>query len=488
MSRIVSRPLGTPTPANLRAPEAKEPHMHITTAHSTSLRSRRRLRRPAGWAALLVVLALLLAACGGGRSEEKRTDGGDGGDGAASELIDTSGCASDPSVEVTGDTIKLGTSLPQSGLYSAFQEILRGEEAYFRYVNEELGGVKVGGKTYKIELVNKDDQYQADKTVQNVNGLINDDKVFALFNVVGTKNNLAIRDLVNEQCIPNLFAATGSPAWGNTKYPWLLGTMLVPYPLEMQAFVDYLKQEKPDATIAVLRASDDFGRAYADTLKRLVGGTDLRIVKEATYNPEVSDTKAQVTSLAATEADAFVLGATLLACPNALQAVREAGWQPIIYMSGTCTSKTLMNIAGPAADGVLSVGSLMDPNDPRWASDPRMRLYKEKVPQYAPEADVTNGIVAYGWTTAAFLVETLQSSPKLTRLAVMETARTLDVEGVGLQLPEASLSVDEDDWFLGEIFTMVRYDAGKGYFVTEGDVLDFSGKTRSITPPDLITG
>ncbi len=437
--------------------------------------------------AVLVALAFVLGACGGGRDEERSTGRSDDRK-ADGELIDTSACTDDPGTAVTGGTIKLGTSLPQSGLYSAFQEIRRGEEAYFKYVNEELGGVKVGTTTFKIELVSKDDQYQAEKTVQNVNALVNDDKVFALFNVVGTKNNLAIREFVNERCIPNLFAATGSPAWGNTDFPWLLGTMLVPYPLEMQAFVDYLKDRKPDATIAVLRASDDFGRAYGDTLKRLVRGTDLRIVKEATYNPETSDTKAQVTSLAATNADAFVLGATLLACPNALQAMREAGWSPITYMSGTCTSKTLMNLAGAAADGVLSAANIMDPNDPRWASDERMQLYKEKVPRYSPDADVTNGIVAYGWTTAAFLVKTLEEAATASRLAVMEAARALDVSGVGLIMPDIRMSVDAEDWFLGETFTLVRYDASKGYFVTEGEVLDFNGKTASITPPDLIKG
>ena len=44
--------------------------------------------------------------------------------------------------------------------------------------------------------------------------------------MVGTKNNLAIRDFVNQQCVPNLFAATGSPAWGNHDFPWLIGSEL----------------------------------------------------------------------------------------------------------------------------------------------------------------------------------------------------------------------------------------------------------------------
>ena len=89
--------------------------------------------------------------------------------------------------------------------------------------------------------------------------LVENDKVFALFNVVGTKNNLAIRDYLGEQCVPNLFAASGAPQWGNHDFPWLIGTELVPYPDEMQALVTYLKANKPKASIAILRANDDFG-------------------------------------------------------------------------------------------------------------------------------------------------------------------------------------------------------------------------------------
>ena len=137
---------------------------------------------------------------------------------------------------------------------------------YFQYLNAS-GGVEVAGKKYQINLVDKDDQYNASQTVTNVQSLINDTKVFALFNVVGTKNNLAIRNTVNTQCVPDLLIASGAVQWGNTKYPWMLGSELVPYPLEMRAFVDYLKQKKPNATIALLKASDDFGQSYQEALQ-----------------------------------------------------------------------------------------------------------------------------------------------------------------------------------------------------------------------------
>jgi branched-chain amino acid transport system substrate-binding protein len=453
--------------------------------------------------ALVAALTLIAAACGGGRDEGGSssssrattpaggtTGTGDNGNNGGASIIDTAECPSedDFTAGISGDTIKLGTSLPQSGIYSTFKEILAGSRAYFEYVNEEQGGVEVAGKKYKIELVDKDDAYASERTVTNVNQLIRDEGVFALFDVVGTKNNLAIRDTVNEDCVPDVFAATGSPAWGNHNYPWVLGTVLVPYPLEAKAFVDYLKENKPSAKVAVLRANDEFGRAYADTFKKLIEGTQITLTKEETYDPDNPDTKTQVTSLAASNADTFLLGATLLACPNALNAVGDANWKPLIYMSGTCTSKTLMGIAGKNGNNVLSVSPLLDPVNPENTSNEAMTLYKSKVKQYERAADVDNGIVAYGWSVAALMVETLKRTPTLDRPGLMETARTLsDVKGVGLELPEASWTVGADDWFLGENFNLVQYTTSGNYFKTL-KFIKADDQTEEITPDDLING
>lgn len=446
---------------------------------------------------LAVVLAVVLAACGDGRDDDEGAGGGGtteetggGGAGDGGFAIDTADCLTDPaSVAIEGDTIKLGTSLPQSGQYAAFNNINLGQQAYFRYLNEELGGVDVGGTRYKVELVVRNDEYAADKTVANVTSLVEDDGVFALFNVVGTKNNLAIRDYVNENCVPDLFAATGSPAWGNHAYPWLLGTFLVPYPLEMQALVTYLEENDPDAKIAILRANDDFGRAYSETLEALVEGTDLTIVAEETYDPESTEVGSQVTSLASSGADVWVLGATLLPCPLGLNKAAEAGWRPLTYMSGTCTSKTLMDAAGANGDGVISVAPLMDPNDPQWAQNEAMVLYKEKIAQYGEGADPGNGIVAYGWTVAALFEELMSRVEEPTRLGVMQAARELsDVQGVGLQLPGATWSVGEDDWFLGENFNLVQYSAADGYFKVLGEMQKLDDETEEITPESLING
>ncbi|MCB1037925.1 MAG: ABC transporter substrate-binding protein, partial [Acidimicrobiales bacterium] len=199
--------------------------------------------------ALVLSLSLFATACSGrSDSADKSSSGGsDGGDGGtASGVVNTDDCPDNATDGIDGDTITLASSFPQSGLTAAFAQISKGYKAYFDKVNDE-GGVEVAGKKYKIEVVDKDDEYTAAKTVQNINELAGTDgsKAFAIFNVVGTANNVALRENLGDNCVPNVFAGTGSPVWGNPSYPWTIGSTLAPYTVEAKAFADYLAEEKP---------------------------------------------------------------------------------------------------------------------------------------------------------------------------------------------------------------------------------------------------
>jgi branched-chain amino acid transport system substrate-binding protein len=310
---------------------------------------------------------------------------------------------------------------------------------------------------------------------------------------VGTANNVAIRDTLNELCVPNLFAATGSPAWGNEDYPWLIGSTLAPYTLEAKAFADLLGELKPDATVAMLRQDDDFGDAYEDGFRQAIEGTDIELVEVQQYaaGGEVS---AQMTALADSGADAFLNGAALLPCPSALTAAAEAGWEPITWVSGTCISKTLMGIAGEAGADAYAGSNLKDPLNPDWDEDPAMVEYLATINEYQPaDFDPENAIVGYGYTQAALLVEALEAAEAPTRLAVMESVRNLDgITDVGLLLPGVSVTTGPGDSFMGETLQLAQYEytgpEARNHFVPQGDLIDFEGQTTDLTPEELING
>jgi branched-chain amino acid transport system substrate-binding protein len=442
-------------------------------------------------AASLLTLTLLSAAC---TSRDDDDDAEAGGEGTATESdIPTEDCVSDPTQEIEGDTITLASSYPQSGQYAAYSEIARGWKAFFDKVNAE-GGVEIGDRTFEIETIDQDDQYNPGETSANIDEMFGPegDGAFAAFSVVGTANNVAIRETLHELCVPNLFAATGSPQWGNTEYPWMIGSTLIPYTLEAKAFADLLGELKPDATVAMLRQDDDFGDAYEEGFRQAIEGTDIELVEVQEYNATSGEVSSQISTLAATDADAFFNGAALIPCPTALTAVSEAGWDPITWVSGTCTSKTLMGIAGEAGADAYAASNIMDTLNPEWDDDPAMVEFLDAVNTYQPEGfDPQNAIVGYGYTQAAIFVEALKAAEAPTRLAVMESVRNLDgISDVGLLLPGVSITTGGEDTFMGESMMLAQYEwtgpQDRNHFVPQGELLDFEGATRDHSPEELI--
>ena len=80
------------------------------------------------------------------------------------------------------NTILLGMSGPFSGgLNSVGNQFLMGANIYLSNLNEQGG---VFGR--KIQIIAKDDRYEPRLAIENVKELIEQDKVFALFGVIGT--------------------------------------------------------------------------------------------------------------------------------------------------------------------------------------------------------------------------------------------------------------------------------------------------------------
>lgn len=443
--------------------------------------------------ALGLAVAMAAGACSSKRDDGNQnatkdgktdTSAGAGGGGALS--IDVDKCESFNGTEgVTDSTVKIGASLPLSGIYAtAFAPINKGYKAYFDYVNSKGGVLE-----HKIELVSMDDEYNAGKTRENVDTMIQKDKVFATFNIVGTANNLSFRDdynAVDSQCVPNLFAATGSELMGQPgEYPWVIGS-LPPYAIEAASFVEFLKSENENAKIALLKQNDDFGTSYENALKKAIEGTGITIVATESFNAGDQDPTPQVTTLSTSGADAYFVGVTGLPCASALKAAAGIeNWKPITYLSLTCTSQTILNIASNAGknpevvDGLIGTGYLQDPADPTFDDTPGMKEFKTEALNFGvTEKDFENGYVAFGWLAGEMLVKTIEEAGVLNRQAVMEAAYSLN--SVELPLLREGISITTsglDDPFPIESLYVIKYDASGGRWVEQGQLRNFEGRT-----------
>src|SRR5437868_6995279 len=79
---------------------------------------------------------------------------------------------------VTSDTVKIGGTVPLTGVAAAYASVGRGADAYFKYWNDTHGGVN--GRKIAYEFL--DDAYDPTQTVEQTRKLVQQDGVFAVVN------------------------------------------------------------------------------------------------------------------------------------------------------------------------------------------------------------------------------------------------------------------------------------------------------------------
>lgn len=330
-------------------------------------------------------------------------------------------------VGVTDTTILLGGTHPYSGPASAYSSIGKGAIAYFDYVNDH-GGVDGRKITYK----DMDDGYSPPRAVQDVRQLVEGDRVFAIFNELGTPTSSETRPYLNENKVPQLFLATGASTWGSDakKYPWTIGWQ-PDYPDESAIYAKYLMQHNKNAKIGVLYQNDDYGKDYLNGLITALGPKKSQIVKSLSYETSDPTVSSQVAAIKNSGADTFFIFATPKFSVQAMVAVAQLGWKPLVFLNNVSNSQSVMGAAtkagGPAAtNGVISTWYLKDPSDLDLQNDPGVKLEKEILAKYEPGSDYTDAFYLYGMGAAFTMVDALKMAGKnLTRDSVMQAATHL---------------------------------------------------------------
>ena len=264
--------------------------------------------------------------------------------------------SSDADPGVTPTSILIGGTVPLSGEAAAFGSVGPGAKAYFDYVNAHGG---VYGR--KIEYRYYDDGYDPSRTVQLTRQLVDQDKVFAIFNSIGTANNIAIRDYLNAVKVPQLFAGDGSRCDRRLaaqvpvddrlppELPWR-GRRLRARPR---------RSASPKAKIAVLFENTDLGKDMTRGLSRAIAGKGPKIVASQSYEYTATDVSSQIAQLKASGANTLMLFATPKFMIQGVVATHKLGWKPQLYVASLSIEPTIMGIASVNAPE-LTKGALSD--------------------------------------------------------------------------------------------------------------------------------
>jgi branched-chain amino acid transport system substrate-binding protein len=373
-------------------------------------------------------------------------------------LVSAAGAASSADPGVTGTSVLLGGTVPLTGEAAAFGSVGPGAKAYFDYVNSRGG---VDGR--KIAYTYYDDAYSPPQTVQLTRRLVEQDRVFAIFNSVGTANNLAVRDYLNSVKVPQLFVADGSQQIARpARYPWTMG-FLMSYRGEGAVYGKSLVASRPKARIGVLYENTELGRDMLTGLTRAIAGKGPTIVAKQAYEYTGADVSGQVGLLKAAGANTLMLFATPKFFLNAIAAAHKLGWKPQVYVAAVSIEPGIMGIARFNAPeltrGALSIAFVKNPNDPLWAKDPALALYTSIMKRFAPKAKPSDVYNWYGMTVAWTMVEALRKAGRnLTRAALLRAAQSIDTGANPFLLPGIRLRTSRTDYRPLESVYLYRYD------------------------------
>lgn len=381
--------------------------------------------------------------------------------GAIGATAATAGSTAEPGVTPT--SVLLGATAPLTGASAAEASIVRGADAYFRYVNGRGG---VAGR--RIEYRYLDDAGSPSQTVVLTRQLVEKDGVFAIFNTVGTDQNDAIRDYLNTQKVPQLFAASGATSLGDEaeRYPGAIG-LQPSHRAEGWVYGKYVARTRPAARVAVLVQDDTHGRELLAGLRRGLERSKVRIVAVESHPATAADVGADAARLRASRANVLAL---FTAPKHAIQAYATAArlaWRPgLTIVDADAATHDVMTAAaerGAAkiASGTISIAILRNASDPRWAKDRGVELYRQVLREHAPGADAADVGYVYGMAAAWTLVEVLKRvGSDLSRQRLVEAVSSLNLTGNPFLLPGIVVRTGPDDHFPIEQMLLQRWQKG----------------------------
>jgi branched-chain amino acid transport system substrate-binding protein len=327
-------------------------------------------------------------------------------------------------------------------------------------INKEGG---INGRP--IELIVGDTESEPTKAVMVVKKFINVDKVAAIIGPDRTDLGMAVKKQVEEAGIPTFMTVGGDPViMGGGPLGTFKWVFKSPQrsSTAVEKLYQYLQQKKL-TKIALMTASDGFGKDGKGWLEKLAPKHDLTIVADESFNPKDTDMTAQLTKITAASPDAIVcwtIGpAGAIVAKNAKQLNIKA---PLFQCHGQPDPK-YVELAGPASGGNMMPSTKLMAWEQLSDDDPQKKVIKEFVHLYNDvyhhnKEFPINAHSGYAWDAIYIVANAMKKAgtdPEKLRGAIEQTKDYVGISGIYNLTPEDHNGLDTNSMI------MVRIEDGK---------------------------
>jgi branched-chain amino acid transport system substrate-binding protein len=398
---------------------------------------------------------------------------------------------------LTNTDIKIGHTTAQSGTLADSGNI--GKVLQLLFDEPSTVYPDSTGKIRRVKFVMRDDGYDPARTIPLTDELLDSEKVFAAI-THGSPSIMKTYDKLNGRCVPQPFAQSGHPAWGDpVNHPWTTGALLA-YNTEAVMWGAFIERRLPEltaddgkVTVAALQMNNDFGKSYDGGFKAFLAQfpqrDKIKYVTE-TIEPTAPTVKDPMTTLAAAKPEVFIAMTAGISCTLTIREVAENGMKEAVkylFMPSVCKASSTVGKEKVGGDGSASQGwwifggGQKDIASPLFDNDPYIvwarQFLTSKGIDYKASGQFGLGYF-HAWGTDQALKIASQLDGGLTRVNLVIAVRSMDmVHPMLLNGIRFNMSGNKDPYYV-EGTDISRYDYQKQAWIQEGAIIELSGASK----------
>jgi branched-chain amino acid transport system substrate-binding protein len=265
-----------------------------------------------------------------------------------------------------GDTIVLGAAVSETGKFATSGSHTKDGYDFAVSKINEMGGVKIGGKTYKLEVKYYDDESEATRAAQLTERLVGQDGIKFILGPYGSPITAAMAPVVEKLQVPMIEANGAARSLFTKGYKYTFA-VLATSDQYLASAVDLLAEKAQEAgkdpkslRIALAMGDDNFSQDVRAGIVEAAKKYGMQLAIDDKLPDAFSDMSASLTKVKALKPDAlFVSGHEKGALTAARQIAELRVDVPMVAMTH-CDSADIIGQVGDKAEYTLCAS--------QWAS------------------------------------------------------------------------------------------------------------------------
>jgi branched-chain amino acid transport system substrate-binding protein len=307
------------------------------------------------------------------------------------------GVLADPAAaKVEGDTIVIGSALSLTGKYSPNGiHTQNGYELAAKRINE-MGGVKVGGKSYKIKVQYYDDESTPARGAQLAERLINQDGVKFMLGPYSSGLTKAIAPVTEKYKIPMVEAEGASRSLFTQGFKYMFAVLstseqYLRSAMDLAAEIAEKEGKKPsDLKVAFVFENDPFSLDVRAGVNDDASRYGMQVVVDDLMPRDLSDISATLTKVKAVQPDILLISGHSKGAATAARQIKELQIQvPLIGLTH-CEAADVIGKFGASTEGFLCptqwAETLSYKDDYFGSAADFDKAFKAEYPEYAAKS------------------------------------------------------------------------------------------------------